>query len=60
MKIPFKWEKISEVKSVGRRVTSRAKVIGGWLVRHSFYTSDGMAHNNSMVFISDAEHEWEV
>jgi hypothetical protein len=48
MRIKFDWEKIGET-------TCRAKVIGGWVLNA---WTEGQAE--SMVFIPDPEHLWEV
>lgn len=44
-KIKFEWELIPPTEA-----TYRAKVIGGWIVYHF----------ESMVFIPDPEHNWEI
>ena len=49
----FEWVIIHYIKSIGW-TTYRAKVFGGWLVSNCF------DDNNSMVFIPDQKHEWEV
>ena len=46
-KFHFEWEELDEE-------TERAKVIGGWIVFHNF--SDG----ESMVFVADIDHEWQI
>lgn len=51
-KIKFEWEIL---KLNLPCVTSRAKVIGGWIV--SDYVADGPA---GMVFIPDPNHDWEI
>lgn len=51
MKIPFDWIKIDNE-------TYRAKVIGGWLVCISTLSING--NSESLVFVSDPEHKWEV
>lgn len=57
MKIKFEWKEICKDKY---QLTHRAKVIGGWLVRHRelFGESDGECL--SMVFVPDPTHIWEV
>lgn len=58
----FDWELIYSRKD--RSFTSRAKVIGGWLVQHTEVTNisdDGNEPiSNSMVFIPDPFFEWKV
>lgn len=57
MKIPFKWEKLDAY-------TSRARVIGGWIVYSGRLDENvngtSVALSESMVFISDPNHEWEI
>jgi len=64
--IEFKWESIgtdiykSDDGKMGYgEVTSRAKVIDGWVVKTIFHNNIGNALSN-MVFISDINHEWKV
>lgn len=64
----FEWEIIHKKEEVSEwlDVTTRAKVIGGWLVRHqgasSYQRGYGWAYATeaAMVFISDPYHEWEI
>lgn len=49
-KIPFEWEEVS-------RNTWRAKVHGGWIVKHMSMTTDMQA---GMIFVPDSIHEWEI
>jgi hypothetical protein len=49
MKIIFEWEKMSETFTDVHRV----KVIGGWIVHTQSQVGE------SMIFISDPNHEWE-
>lgn len=51
MKIEFKWESMGDS-------TWRAKVIGGWIVAHII--EGDKEFTNSMVFIPDPKHEWEI
>jgi len=51
MEIPFGWERIS----LG---TWRAKVFGGWIVKSVEH--GGKDCSESMVFIKDVLHRWEV
>ena len=39
--------------------TSRVRVIGGWLVNHSFQHPKGNV-SESTVFVPDRDHEWEI
>ena len=63
----FEWECIfNEFEEENQLVsyTYRAKVIGGWLVRHEDIVTDddGIAKRStmSMVFIKDITHEWKA
>lgn len=49
MKIPFEWEPIAHL-------TDRARVIGGWVLLSSCEVNQ----SESMVFIPDPDHEWEI
>jgi hypothetical protein len=69
MKIEFVWEKISSTRAEsGCDVTIRSKVMGGWLVRSIAdkalcvsKTGDiSIANSQSMVFVPDPNHEWEI
>ena len=55
MKIPFEWESVSPS-------VRRAKVIGGWVFQSlwSECSEVGIALAESMVFVPDPKHEWEV
>jgi hypothetical protein len=58
----FEWEIISG-EEMGHEengtMTFRAKTIGGWLVNS--YTWGGFDQGcESMVFVPDAKHEWEI
>lgn len=58
----FEWEDIKKLESY---TTCRAKVIGGWIVNNLTNYKDGNARrpiliSESMVFISDPEHKWEI
>ncbi len=55
MPIKFEWELICEAH---KNDTARAKVFGGWIVRSLTYPDDRVSE--SMVFVSDPNHEWEV
>lgn len=54
-KIEWMWEKLDET-------THRAKVIGGWLVRHNTVecTNKRTCISDSMVFLPDRDHEWHI
>lgn len=61
MKIQFKWEECCH--SISNLRTSRAKVLGGWLVREEMTTGDGVLNHGSgvaLVFVSDPKHEWKI
>lgn len=54
-KIEFEWELI--LLTAGSE-TSRAQVIGGWLVM--VIIQNTKAPPASMVFVSDPEHQWQI
>ena len=59
MNLEFKWELVErEPDELGGAYsrTDRAKVIGGWLVRHYWQTSGA----SSLVFIPDQYHSWTI
>lgn len=57
--IPFQWEELHRSDDKYGQVV-RAKVIGGWLISSVIFAKKfNMAHE-SMVFIADPNHEWEV
>lgn len=52
----FEWEELN-------KVMKRAKVHGGWILRSFNYTTDNKdvySQSQSMVFIPDPNHEWEI
>lgn len=51
----FEWEHIL-VEDYS--ITTRAKVFGGWIVKYQYESSDDF-DSISMVFVPDANHEWE-
>ena len=55
MKIPFEWEELDNY-------TERLKVIGGWIIKseNSLYENGKWALSESMVFVPDPNHEWEI
>ena len=56
----IEWEQIYEDSDhVRDDITYRAKVIGGWMVRHRNRVGED-GENCSMVFIPDANHNWEL
>lgn len=73
----FEWEEIAnnEAKNDVWEATYRAKVVGGWLVRHEHYfmyrywledespyeKREGFEKQNQiMVFVPDPNHEWVI
>ena len=59
MKLEFEWEELERQEiPLGAPYSNshRAKVIGGWLVRHYWQASG----TSSLVFIPDEYHTWEV
>ena len=55
MKIKFKWEKIV---SGSLNEVRRAKVFRGWIVHSYDSASEGLSE--SMIFVLDPNHEWEI
>ncbi len=60
MKIEFQWKVITWHEGFSN--TSRAKVIGGWLVKNETFDCEvgTYAQSESMVFVPDINHEWEI
>lgn len=61
MKIPFEWEDIYKNFSPNGEFIcgcDRTKVIGGWIVKSTLFLEDN--HSQSMVFVPDPNHNWEV
>jgi hypothetical protein len=62
----FKWERIftSHNALFGGTNTSRAKVLGGWLINNQTYTNSCINGERniceSMCFVPDQNHEWKV
>jgi hypothetical protein len=71
----FEWEEINRVAECNKELnfnridfTSRAKVYGGWMVKHEFLwwpTANRMdiprtVNTESMIFVPDANHEWVI
>ena len=67
----FEWEDIYTSEDAFSNIfmeTFRAKVIGGWIVSHQILLDeekkeclDGWSNaHNSMVFVPDPDHEWEI
>jgi len=54
----FEWERIHFSDAWEFR-TSRAKVFGGWLIRCQSW-NDEWGQSESMVFIPDPQHQWEI
>ena len=65
-KIKFEWECLSNkyiFNIDGKELkTSRAKVIGGWLILHlqMQLVNGQIVKSESMTFIPDKNHEWEI
>lgn len=61
MKIKYEWEMMDESH---KNFTDRAKVFGGWIVRSFTYEiaggEDAKGTSESMVFVPDPNHEWEI
>lgn len=59
----FAWESIHKSESdVGLCCTRRAEVIGGWVLNNILVldSNNPIILNESMVFIPDPEHVWEI
>jgi hypothetical protein len=56
VKIPFEWEII---KQNTNSTIARAKTYGGWVI-NSLTESPSKEVSESMVFIPDSNHQWEV
>jgi hypothetical protein len=67
-KIKFEWEVINQLEAnsgqaIMTKINGRTKVIGGWIVKSETITGireKTTSTSESMVFISDPAHEWEV
>lgn len=60
-KIPFAWEEISRSDAIGwGSVITRSKVIGGWIVNNYTLIFTSNSCSESMVFVPDKHHEWEI
>lgn len=58
-RINWEWELLHDVDSGNvSESASRAKVIGGWIVAHARAIKGNCSE--SMVFIPDRDHEWEI
>lgn len=58
--IPFEWEKVTgRADIMHQQNTSRAKVLGGWILREILIVGDE-ATCLSTTFIPDPLHQWEV
>lgn len=58
----FEWEEIEDLGRNHYDATFRAKVVGGWIVRHFHQLMDenNGIPSSSMVFVPDAGHTWEI
>ena len=54
IKLKYEWEKIHHK---GNGSSYRLQVPGGWIVKSSYWSSDGAAL--AQIFIADPKHEWE-
>lgn len=62
-KIEWQWELLSQDDGFGCVSSWRAKVIGGWIFKSTWWLNKGKEGNGiseSMVFIADRDHEWEI
>lgn len=57
----FEWENIHrrEFNDV-LNATTRAKVFGGWVLHHLLCDENESSQSESMVFIPDPNHEWQI
>jgi len=72
--IEFEWEEINNNSKIEDQnwfeATYRAKVFGGWLIRHeicnnySYELEDGdegyLERRNNLIFIPDCMHDWKI
>ena len=57
----FEWERlVYNSYSRGGNSTIRAKVFGGWILRQLCWNKDDQVQSESMAFIPDKNHEWEI
>lgn len=57
----FEWKQIIfSGDSIQGNQTTRLKVIDGWIVRHTSWNYDVDMRNESMVFVPDLNHKWEI
>lgn len=65
----FEWEQIENTKA-NKNITTRAKVFGGWIVKHRMMTSL-MTENEKdktslqtatvgLCFVPDPDHQWRI
>ena len=55
----FNWEVLQSYDGEEVYVwTQRAKVIGGWIVKHLWGNTEGVT--SSMVFVPDIHHDWKI
>lgn len=58
-KMKFEWELLNGSGEDNSGIsTTRARVIGGWVVKDLNWTPSSTS--SSMVFIPDRDHEWEI
>jgi hypothetical protein len=59
-KIAWEWEILDNINdgTGSSTTTARAKVIGGWIINHSFQKKATMSE--SMTFVPDRDHEWTI
>ena len=58
----FEWELIDDASNEYWNCSFRAKVHGGWIVRHFHQLSDddALTPSSSMVFVPDIYHDWRI
>ena len=57
----FEWKTLRNYQnSLGGFNTLRAKVFGGWVLKNMCWDNKYKTQSESMVFISDPSHEWEI
>lgn len=59
----FEWETLISSDpdfSTGGHGTERAKVFGGWVLKHMCWCNEEHVQSESSVFIPDPDHKWEL
>lgn len=56
----FEWEVLIEENISDGFNTLRAKIIGGWALKHMCWDDENHTQSESMVFIPDPNHRWKI